>query len=264
MIGGRDITVEVDPGVSDGIEAPVELPPLLVGEVRNDIGVAPRLVTVRGVGEELPQREADGDRLRRAISALHFVIHDPAEGKFPLLVDLEVMSLLHEGVPRQERTEDEVGVDRGEVVEVRLHLAGHGIAGEVGRGKRVQEGAQRRLAQLIEGVLDRIALRSRQHGVFEDVGHAGRVGRRRAEGDDIPVLPVIAMEVEKLRAGAQVGRLVGRDPDLRERRDARDAEAVQLLAGAEGDRGGELLVAHEGILRILRWPNCFSADDRAS
>ena len=63
---------------------------------------------------------------------------------------------------------------------------------------------QRSFQQLDEGFLERILLRSAQYSVFQDVGNAGRIGWRRAEGDAENLVFVVIFQREHFCAGLGV------------------------------------------------------------
>ena len=71
------------------------------------------------------------------------------------------------------RKENRIEVDVDEVVEILSIGAGVGVAGLVGLGERIQERLKRALEELHERLLDGVALGTAQHGMFEDVRHAG-------------------------------------------------------------------------------------------
>ncbi len=240
MLVGRDVPVEEDPRVAGRVEAFVKVPKRPVGQVRNVLGMASRFHAVGRVRQQALDGAPLNDRLGGGIGALHLVVDDSRDRKTPLIVDFEMVALLLEGRAGQERSKDEVVVDRHEVIEVRLDLAGHRIAGAVGRGERVQEGAKRTLAQLVEGVPHRIVPGPGQGGMLQDVGHPGRIGRRRPEDHAVEVLPVVTVEMQDSRAGGQMDGLGRGGPDLRDRRHAIDPEAVRFISRAIGRFRGSL------------------------
>ena len=134
----------------------------------------------------------------------------------PSFVEFQMVPFLEEGLLQQPRPEDQVGIDPGEVEEIALLLTGDGIDRLVGIGEGVDEGLERSPEEFVEDVLERIALGAGQDGMFEDVGYAGRIARRRPKTDGKEVFPVVAVEVEDFGPRFFVFDLVGGDPDLRD------------------------------------------------
>ena len=189
----RVVAVEPDEGVGGVVEVAVEGREALPRQVGDVPGVAPGLDAVGRVGEEPLLDRLAQDPLGGGVGALHLVVDDAAEGQLPLL-DLVVPALLLEDLRRQPRVEDGVEVDVDEVVEVLQVLAGNRVAGAVGVGEGVEEGLQRSLEELDEGLLHRVLAGAAEDGVLEDVGDAGGVGGRRAEGDAEDLVGVIAVD----------------------------------------------------------------------
>jgi len=109
------------------------------------------------------------------------------------------MAFLAEGLGKEAGPEDQIGIDPGQVVEVRLDLAGDGVNGLVGIGERIDEGLQAAPEEFIEGVLDGITLRAGEDGVLQDMRQPRGIVGGRPEGDGEEILPVGAVEVEDLR-----------------------------------------------------------------
>ena len=214
MFFRRDVTVEEKAGVRRRIEDPVEFPELLVGQSGDHLRISPRVEGVRRLRVEIFLDGFIDQGVRRGVSAPHLVVDDAGYVHLPVVLEFEVAAFLEKGLFQEPRPEDQVGIDPGEVEEIALLLTGDGIDRLVGIGEGVDEGLERSLEEFIEDVLERIALGSCEDGMFEDMGHAGRVARRRPKTDGEEVFPVVAVEVEDFGPRFFVFDLVGRDPDL--------------------------------------------------
>ena len=136
----------------------------------------------------------------------------------PVLVQLEPVGFLEEGVLGEPREEDGVAVDVHQVEVVGLYRARGGIDRLVRVGKGVHEGGQAPPRHDEEAVLDGEALGAAEHRVLDDVGDARAVPRPRAEGEGEDVLLVLGLEAIELAsrllvadegaAAAVLGKLV--------------------------------------------------------
>jgi hypothetical protein len=144
-----------------------------------------------------------------------------------------MMAFLEKGLFEQARPEDEIGIDPGEVEEVAFFLAGDRVDRLIGVGERVDEGLECSPEELVEDVLERVALGASEDGMFEDMGDAGRIPGRRPEADGEEVFPVVAVEVKNLRPRPFMFDLVGGDADLRDLFHPEDMEAISLVPGCK-------------------------------
>ncbi len=71
---------------------------------------------------------------------------------------------------------DRVHIDVHEVFEILPVRARDGIDRLVGIGHGIQEGIDGALRKLYEGILHGILLRTAEHGMLDDMGHAGGIG----------------------------------------------------------------------------------------
>ena len=198
----------------------------LVGQGRDDGGVAAGIQAVGGVREEQALGEFAEHGVGRGIDALHFIKDHAAADEFAGVGELVVPAFLLEDVRRDARVEHGVEVDVDQVVEIPEVGRGHGVAGLVRVGEGVEEGLQRAFEQFDEGLLDGVFARAAQDRVFEDMGHAGGVGRRRAEADAEDLVGVVEGEGEDLRPGAVVAAQDGPGGVLGKVLVAKDRESV--------------------------------------
>jgi hypothetical protein len=181
-----DVVVAVEPHarVARMVKLSVELLELLEAQIRDHRRVAAGIDAVRVVREQRLLRLARQDAVRAAVHTLHLVEDDALERHLALrLVELVVPSLLEERllVLHAPRVEHRVQVDVDEVLEVLEVARRDGVARAVRVGHGVEEGVERALDELHEGLLDRVLARSAQHGVLEDVRDARAVRRGGAE-----------------------------------------------------------------------------------
>ncbi len=177
----------------------VEGAELLIGQVGNDRRVAAAVHAVGVVGEEGAAAGAVEQVIGRGVSALHLVEDDALEGQRAVgRVQFVVPPLLGQLLRRHQRVEDGVGVDVEQVVEVLQIGAGCRIDRLVREGHGIDERRQRAFDHLEERVLQRILHRTGQHDVLQDVGQAGGVGRRGAEGDAKDLVLVVVLQRQQL------------------------------------------------------------------
>ena len=241
----RDVPGEEKTGVCRRVEGSVEFPELFVSQVGNPLGIAPRVAGVRGSRIEVFLDSLVHQGLRGGVGPLHLVVDDPGDGQIAILGELQMVAFLEKGLPQQARPEDEIGIDPGEVEEVAFLLAGDGVDRLVGVGECVDEGLECSPEELVEDVLERVALGAGEDGMFEDMGDAGRIPGRRPEADGEEVFPVVAVEVKNLRPRPFMFDLIGGDADLRDLFHPQDTETVPLLAGAERWRRAVVFCMHD-------------------
>ena len=150
----------------------VERAELLIGEVDDRFGIASGFEGVGVVGKERLHRRPADDRIMVGADAQHLVEDNPFVVA-PLLVTDEAHPLPPERLLPEQGGEDRIGVDGKKIVEVLLQGTGGRVYGPVGIGEGVHEGIGAAFEQRHEGIVHRIALRSRQKAVLNDVGYAG-------------------------------------------------------------------------------------------
>ena len=179
----------------EGFEGPV-------GQVRDDFGIAAGVEAVGHIRKERLLRTFGQHGIRGGVDPLHFVVDHAlvAQGAFGA-VGLDVPAFLLEAVFVDAGEEDSVKVDVDQIVEVLKVGAGHWIAGLVREGEGVQEGLERALEQLDEGLLHRVFFRAAEHGMLKDVRNARGIFRRGAEGRAEAFVFVVVEHGEQFRAG---------------------------------------------------------------
>ena len=201
----RVIAPEEETRVGGMIVAAVEIAEGLVGQVRDGFRVAAGVQAVEHVREDGLLALLGQHGIGGGIGALHLVVDHALVGPGALGVPgLHVPAFLTEDVLADAGMEDRVDVDVDEVVKVLQVGAGHGVAGLVREGEGVEEGLERALEQLHEGLLDRIFGRAAEHGMLQDVGHARGIRGRGAEAHAEALVLVGIADGEQLRAGDAV------------------------------------------------------------
>ena len=233
-----DVAVGDDARVGGVVPGAVEGEEVLVGEVRNGLGVAAGLAAVDGVGEEAPVDVAGELLLWLREVRLHLVVDDAVDGDraggVRRVGGAEVVSFALEGVLGEKRVEDGVEVDVGEVEEVLFDVAGDGVVGAVAAGHGVEEGRHAHLDEFEEGVADGVAPGAAQDGVLEDVRDAAVVLVGGGEVDGEEAVAVVGGEVEEAGAALAVFEFDGVEAEGGEGGGFADDEAVEFVAG-----GGE-------------------------
>src|ERR1700730_12087895 len=107
-------------------------------------------------------------------------------------------ALLLEYLRCQSRKEHRIQIDIDQVVEILDILARDRVAGLVRKRHGVEKRIERALHQLDERLLDRIFARAAQHGVLENMGDAGGIGRRSCEADAEYLVFVATQQREQL------------------------------------------------------------------
>jgi len=183
---------------------PVKGDEVLVGERRDDLGIAAGIHAVGGIGEQQPLGEFGQHAVRRGVDALHFVVDHPAPAEFAVCVPLVVPALLKEDLPGNAGKEHGVEIDVDQVVEIPEVGGRHRIAGLVGIGEGIEEGVQGALQELHERLPDGVLARAAQDRMLKDMGHAGGFFGRGAETDAEDLVGIVLDQGEQLGSGAGV------------------------------------------------------------
>ena len=208
MLGGGNVAVGQENGVRGMVVAGVEGLELGVGQIGNGLGIAAAVVVIGG-GRKQPALQRMAQPLsRRTQRALHLVEHDALEHQFRTgivgLGEFQPVAFLGEVAFVQQREERRVEIDIQQVVEILFVLAGERVGGPVAAGEGVHEGVERTPDHHEERIAHRVTLAAAQRGVFEDVGHAGRVLGHGQEGDHEGVVRIVGGEMEMPGAGGAV------------------------------------------------------------
>ncbi len=115
---------------------------------------------------------------------------------------MKTPALLAENGGGEAGEEDGVEVDIHQVIKVGGIATGDRVAGAVGIGEGVEIGLQRGFEEFFKGLLDGVFFAAAEHGVLEDVGEAGVVGPRGAEGDAEDFVVVGTDQGEHFGAGS--------------------------------------------------------------
>jgi hypothetical protein len=147
---------------------------------------------------------------------LHFIEHHTLEYQVAVrvagLCEVYPMTFLGEVQRVQTGEEYRVQIHVEQVVEVLAVLAGEGVGGPVATGKRVHECIEGTAQHHEERVAHRVALATAQGGMLQNMRHAGRVRRHRAQRYQKHVLTVFRGQV--VVHSPRDGVLVLLDPQL--------------------------------------------------
>ena len=203
---------------------------VVVGKFGDVIRVASGIESVSVIGAELCAHVAVDDAIEIRVSAFHFVEDDPFDDEVGIraarLGEIEVMPLLLKVFLRDQRLENSIAVNAGQVEVVTLDHAGARVDRLVRIGHRIQKRGQAGLEQFDERVFDGVLLRAAQDGVFKDVGQPGVVRRRGAEGKCDEILGIFIVKMKCPCAALVVLHAKGRRTDVRELGDVFDSETV--------------------------------------
>ena len=213
------------------VEAAVGRKELFVGQIGDVRRVAAGLHAVGRIREDHPVQIAVDHPVHRGERALHLAVDHAHAAERTVLRKLVVPALLAEDVRVviNGREEHRVQIDAHQVVEVPVVPAGNRVHRLVGEGDRVEEGVQRALQQLHEGVLDRVAVRAAENGMLDDVEDAGIILRDGLKGDAKSLVGVRAIQPDEVRPGPVMPELIEGADGIRERGGARHREAAELL-----------------------------------
>ena len=158
----------------------------LISQVRNIDRVAAGLHGISCVRIERTVNTARQNIVRRRERPLHLVVDDAVHRDgavrvlrfvVPALLAEYILLFIDIGI------EHRVQIHVHQILEIRVIAAGHRIHRLVRIGHGVQESVQGSLHKFHKGILDREVSRSAQHGVLNDMRHAGRIFRGRSKCD---------------------------------------------------------------------------------
>ena len=105
-------------------------------------------------------------------------------------------------------SKDRIHIHVHKVLEVPVVAACHGIYGLVRIGHGVEEGVQRTLCQLYEGILCGKKLGAAEHRMLHDMGNSGGIRRRRPEAYVKHLVFIIVLKEEDPGAGSFVAQQI--------------------------------------------------------
>ena len=231
LLGHVHIAVEVDIAVRRMIIGPVEIQELLIGQLRNGLGISAGLKGIGGMGIQrrahLPVQHAVGG----GESALHLIVDYAVVGKFPLTVQLIVPALLAEDglLLIDVGIEHRVQVHMHQILKILVVAAGHGVDRVVRVGHGVQECVQGTFRQFDERILDGELLRAAEHGMLQDMRHAGGILRGGAEADVEHLVFIIVGYQCHSGTGLPVPAQIGHTVDVRYLPSIQDLVARQFF-----------------------------------
>ena len=207
------IAVEVNIAVGRMIVSRVESEELLICKVGDTFGISAGFHAVGGIREKSIENDPLQIFVRRRESALHLIVDNAVvRDRIVFILNMIMPSFLAENIRLviDMRMEDSIQIDIHQVAEIRVIGARDRIHGLVRVCHRIQECVERTLDELDERVFQREFFGTAQHGMFVDVGHAGRVLGRGAERD-VEHLIVI---VRRNQHDSRTGLFVPEDPSL--------------------------------------------------
>ena len=166
------------------------------------VGIPAGVPAVGRIGKQGPESPVSRHRPGRRVAALHLVQYDARPHQATVLIPFETVTLLFEGFFFELGKEHRIPVDPQQVQKVSLHGTGGRIDGLVRIGHGVQERMGASLQQHQERIFKGITLGTAQNGMFQDMGHAGVVGRRRPECEGEEVLRILRPDPVDLGAGS--------------------------------------------------------------
>ena len=175
------LAVQGDAAVVRAVMAAVHPDVLLIGQGRDGRRVAARDKAVGRIREHRPLQRILQLGVGRGQRALHLIVDHAAHRA--VCIAVPALLLEHASVHHGQRAEHRVQIDVQQVHKIRLVGACKGIHRLVREGHCVQEGRHAALQHLQKRRLDRVLFRPCQHRVFQNVEHAGVIGREGAESD---------------------------------------------------------------------------------
>ena len=175
---------------------------LLIAQLRDVGRVAAGLHAVAVIGEQPGHHGPLQHPGRVGEGSLHFVVNNALKHGLPGVVKFQPPALLpeHIGAFHRRGMQHRVQVDLHQVAEILPVPAAHGVDGLVRVGHGIEEGLQGAFQQLHKGLLDGIAVAARQHGVLQDMKHAGGVGGDGAQAHGKGHIFVLPLKPHQLRA----------------------------------------------------------------
>ena len=207
----------------------------LVGELRNGARVPARFEGVARAGEQLGVHTAVQHAFGVGQRALHLVEYHAvvaqALGRARLgvhVVELVVPALLleHRALAIDRRVQHGVHVHVGQVFEVLVVGAGHGVHGLIGERERVEERLHRGFQQIDERLFHWEFIGTAQHGMFQNMEHARVVDRRSFERDGERLVLVGIAQKQQAGAAFSVAHHNGVAVDFRQRLNRFHREAI--------------------------------------
>ena len=163
----------------------------LVGQGGDGRRVAARHKAVGGIREHRALQGILQLGIRGSQRTLHLVVDHAADRA--VRVPVPALLLEHGRVHHSQRAEHRVQVDIHQVAEIGLVGGGKGVDRFVREGHCVEEGCHAAFEQLHKGGTDRVFFAARQHGVLQNVEHAGVIGGEGAEADAEGLVDVLVL-----------------------------------------------------------------------
>ena len=266
MLFEGQVAVGEEPAVARVVIRLVERPQLFPGQLGNLQGFTTGVLAV-AVGREQGGIEAPTEQGGGVgHGAFHFVEDDTPDrqtGQVIRVGELEPVAFLQEVLFAQQGEEGGVEVDPHQVVEVLAVHAGDRVKGPVSRRQRIHEGVQAAFEHGEKRIAYRVFFRPAEHSVLEDVGHPGRIRRRRAEAHREHIVRVIAGQVQQPRSGRLVQQGDRRQVEFPDRRKLFYQKTAKPFAG-QGKFAVHQVLRFTLIVRLIvtHWKSMHSRNQK--
>ena len=144
---------------------------------------------VSGIREHRPLQGVLQLSIRGGQRTLHFIVDHTTDRA--VCIPVPALLLEHGRIHHSQRAEHRVQVDIHQVAEIGLVGGGKGVDRLIREGHCIEEGGHAAFEQLHEGGADRVFFAAGQHGVLQNVEHAGVIGRKGAEADAESLVDVL-------------------------------------------------------------------------
>ena len=161
----------------------------LVGQRGDGRRVAAGHKAVGSIREHGPLQGVLQLGVRGGQRALHLVVDYAADRA--VRIPVPALLLEHGRVHHSQRAEHRIQVDIHQVAEIGLVGGGKRVDRLVREGHCIEEGRHAAFEQLHKGGADRVFFAAGQHGVLQNVEHAGVIGRKGAEADAESLVDVL-------------------------------------------------------------------------
>ena len=191
LIGHIHLAVQGDAAVVGAVMAAVHPLVFLIGQSGDGRRVAAGHKAVSGIREHRPLQGVLQLSIRGGQRTLHLVVDHTADRA--VCIPVPALLLEHRRVHHSQRAEHRVQVNVHQVAEIGLVGGSKGVDRLIREGHRIEEGSHAAFEQLHEGGADRVFFAARQHGVLQNVEHAGVIGGEGAEADAKGLVDVLVL-----------------------------------------------------------------------
>ena len=201
------LTVQIDVGIGRVVISSVKIQELLIGQIRNALGISARIHAVGGIRKQGIHDLSLQHIIRRGIGPLHLIVDDAVDhDRIIRVLDLITPAFLAEDhlISVDVRVEHRIQIDVHQIPEVLVVAACHREHGLVRIGHGIEKCIHGTLDQLYERVLGRILLRAAQDRMLYDMRNARGIHGGGAEGDIEYLIVVFIFNEHNTGAGLVV------------------------------------------------------------